>query len=345
MTVRLTRRGALVAAAALAAHAAVGRARAQGQDPLIIRPEISGVDPRYAAYATDGPFLHPATPMTVRTKASDVVIFRPNNVPEGRLVVFSHGALADPLSYRELLWHWASHGFVVVAPLHEDAVIESGPTLRKTKAGSISEWPVSSLLEDPVAWEKRVKACSACLDDLDLLQAAAGMKIVTDRPVMAGHGYGAYMAQLLLGARVKGPDGSQIGFADPRFFAGVALSPQGPGVMGFDDSSWATVTAPFLYLIAENDVDFTGQPATEKAKAYSLSRPGYKHIGMLKGATANTFFGSSSSEAERKLFQVTLAMTAAFLKAYANYDTTAFSDMTTDFFQRMALGIVEERRR
>lgn len=341
----LTRRQALRAFAALAAAGTAFPARSQSLDPLIIRPEITGVDPRYAAYATDGPYLHPSTPITIRTRASDVVIFRPNNVTEGRLVVFSHGALSDPLTYRDLLWHWTSHGFVVAAPLHEDAVIESGPTLRKNKAGEVSEWPISALLEDPVAWKNRLDACAACLDDADLIQAAAGMKTITDRPVIAGHGYGAYMAQLLLGAKVKGQDGQSLDFKDPRFFSGIALAPQGPGVMGLGETSWLEVASPMLYLIAENDVDFTGQPAMEKAKAYLLSKPGYKHIGFLKGATANTFFGTRSSDAERKLFQVTLAMTVAFLKAYANYDQTAFKDMTTDFFERMALGIVDEGRR
>lgn len=341
----ITRRQAIRAAAALAALAAAGRARAQTPDPLIIRPEISGVDPRYAAYATDGPFVNPSTPLTVKTDNATVVVFRPNNVPEGRIVVFSHGALSDPLTYRDLLWHWSSHGFVVAAPLHQDAVIESGPTLRRNKAGEVSQWPVSALLEDPVAWKQRLHECSSCLDNLEQIEVAAGMKIVADRPVIAGHGYGAYMAQLLLGAQVKGDGGKRMDFRDPRFFSGIALSPQGPGVMGFDERSWEDVASPLLYLVAENDSDFTGQPAMEKAKAYLLAKPGYKHIGFLKGAASNTFFGSRASEAERKLFQVTLAMTVTFLKAYANYDVAAFKDMTTDFFERMALGIVDEGRR
>ena len=338
-------RRALLAAAAAATVLAMPSALAQSPDPLIIRPEIHGVDPRYADYATSGPYLHPSTPITVRLQESDVVIFHPINVKEARLVVFSHGALADPLTYRDLIWQWVSHGFVVAAPLHADAVIESGPTLRRTRAGAVSEWPISSLLEDPAAWKRRIAACAGVLDELDMLEAATGIKINAERAVVAGHGYGAYVAQLLLGAQVVGGDGERLSFADGRFFAGLALSPQGPGVMGLDDRSWSEIASPILFMIPENDLDFTGQPSSEKARSYRLARPGYKHIGFLKKGSAHTFSGSQASAQEQKLFEVVRAMSTAFLRAYAGYEEFAFRDMTTDFFERMALGVVDEGRR
>lgn len=347
MTDGITRRAALAGMMALAAapRALAQAATPDPPQPLIIRPEIYGVDPRYAAYASAGPYLHPSTPITVRTKASDVVVFQPSNLPKARYAVFSHGALADPLTYRDLIWQWVSHGFVVAAPLHADAVIESGPTLRKTRAGTFSEWPISALLEDPAAWRERVAACACCLDDVDLIAAATGIEILTDRTVIAGHGYGAYVAQLLLGATVVTAEGKRLDFADRRFFSGIAMSPQGPGVMGFDAASWKQLASPLLYLIAENDLDFTGQPAAEKAKAYLLAKPGYKHIGLLKHGSANTFTGAQASDRETKLFEVVLAMTTAFLEAYAYYDPAAFGDMTTEFFERMSLGMVDEGKR
>lgn len=342
----LTRRDLMALAAAGAASVAQAAAQ-EAADPLIIRPQVDGgVDPRYAAYATAGDFLFPSVPLTVTISAGNVVVFAPLRPHDGaRLVVFSHGALADPLTYRDLIWHWVSHGFVVAAPLHADAVIEQGPTLRRTRPGSFSEWPVATLLEDPAAWKARVGACVACLDDLVFIEAAAGMKIDAGRAVIAGHGYGAYVAQLLTGARVVSGGGKRLDFSDSRFFAGIAMSPQGPGVMGLDEASWQEVAAPLLYLVAENDIDFTGQPAMEKAKAYRLAKPGYKHIGFLKKASSNTFTGSQSSETERKLFEAVKAMTVGFLRSYAMYDEQAFDDMTSEFFERMTLGLVDEGRR
>lgn len=337
----LTRRSLLSGVAAIVATSAA----AQSQDPLIIRPEIHGVDPRYAAYATPGDYLYPTTPLTVRMEHSDVVVFSPRNVKEARLVVFSHGALSDPLTYRDLLWHWVSHGFVVAAPLHADAVIEGGPTLRKTKAGAVSEWPISALLEDPSAWKQRIEACAGILDDMSFLEATTGITILRDRIIIAGHGYGAYVAQLLLGAEVTDGEGQRRSFADPRFFAGIALSPQGPGVMGLDETSWSDMSAPTLFMVAENDQDFTGQPAKEKARAYRLAKPGYKHIGYLRKGSTHTFIGTQSSAHEKKLFEVVKAMSVAYLRAYGNYEEAAFRDMTSDFFERMSLGVVNEDRR
>ena len=96
-----------------------------------------------------------------------------------------------------------------------------------------------------------------------------------------------------------------------------------------------------------NDTDFTGQPWQEKAKAYRLAMPGYKHIGFLRGGSSNAFTGhiARTNASEALLFQALLAMTTAYLKAYADYDREAFGDMTNDLFERMTLGAVDEGRR
>lgn len=315
--------------------------------PLIIREHIPGVDPRYAAYATQGPYVFSASPTTVKGRGFDYMVFFPRNHENPRLIVFSHGAVAEPLAYRDLLWHWASHGFVVVAPLHRDSIIENGPSLRKTSVNSYSEWNISALLEDPVAWQERAEACVSVLDDLKLINDAIGQTVNVERPIIVGHGYGAYVAQMLLGSSVKDGDNKRRTFADPRFFAGILMSPQGPGVMGLDENSWNDINAPMLYLLAERDDDFTGQPYSEKAKSYKLSKPGYKHIGLLKNGSANTFSGqvARSNPTEKKLFEVLKAFSTAFLLAYGDYDKQAFQDMTTNFFERMSLGVIDEGRR
>jgi Predicted dienelactone hydrolase len=334
-----------LSALALSAQRAVGQEKQiETLDPLILRPNIEGVDPRYAKYALSGDFITPAAPFSISSGISNVAVFHPRNVTSARLVVFSHGALSSPLTYRELIWQWVSHGFVVLAPQHNDAVIESGPTLRQTEVGKISQWPVAALLEDPTAWNSRVQACKACLDITDLIESSTGIKLNLDRPVIAGHGYGAYIAQLLMGAKVVQSDGTTTSFKDPRFFSGIFMSPQGPGVMGLTEDSWKEISSPCLFLLSENDFDFTGQPYQEKGKAYQLAHPGYKHLGFLEKGSANSFSGqlASTSEKERRLFEVLKAMSTAFLFAYANYDQTAFSDLKSKFFERMSLGTIKE---
>lgn len=341
----INRRSVLFGLASLASGPAIA---SSGDDaPLILRPEIEGVHPRYASYATSGPYIHPSSPMTIKTDHGHIVVFHPRGVSEARLVVFSHGALSDPLTYRDLIWQWVSHGFVVVAPLHSDAVIENGPTLRVNKAGEVSRWPIASLLEDPKAWQDRVDACRACLDAVEKIAVATGIEIIMERPIISGHGYGAYVAQLLLGATVVDADGARRSFLDPRFFAGIIMSPQGPGVMGLDAGSWSQLVSPALFLLSENDLDFTGQPSSQKRLSYESSKPGYKHLGMLMAGSTNTFSGqlARTNAVEKKLFEVTKAITTCFLQAYADYNPVAFEDLTSDFFERMSLDAIMEERR
>jgi hypothetical protein len=47
--------------------------------PLIIREHIPGVDPRYARYATQGPFVFSASPTTVKGRGFDYMVFFPRN--------------------------------------------------------------------------------------------------------------------------------------------------------------------------------------------------------------------------------------------------------------------------
>jgi hypothetical protein len=313
---------------------------------LIIRPEVSGTDPRYAAYATAGEFLHPTSPLAFNTEVSRVFVFYPEGVKNAQIVVFSHGALSDPFTYRDLLWHWASHGFVVVAPLHDDAIIKNGPSLRRLKNG-LSDWPIPALLEDTNAWSNRLLACRSCLDMAGAIKKQTGIDIDFARPVIAGHGYGAYIAALAIGATVLDQNKNRRSFRDTRFFSAICFSPQGPGVMGLDEQSWASIQQPMLSLVAENEIDFTEQPWKKKGESFKLAAPGYKHFGMLKGGSTNSFSGqmAGGGNDETRVYEVVKAFTTGFLEAYADYDPIAFKDLTSNFFQRMSLGAVVEYRR
>ena len=328
----------------LAAAAPTALLAQEAENPLILRPQIEGVDPRYSDYALVGPRLTPSAPFSISSGISDVAIFHPRDVKESRVVVFSHAALASPMTYVNLIWQWVSHGFTVLAPQHDDAVIENGPTIRKNTVGEVSKWPVDALLQDATAWKRRADACNACLEMGDLVEGATGVKLNLERPVIAGHGFGAYIAQLLVGATVEQAGAGRVSFRNPRFFSSISLSPQGPGVMGLKEDSWKEVASPCLYLLAEDDYDFTGQPYTEKGKAYKLAHPGYKHLGVLMGGTSTSFSGQmeKTSSREARIFEAIKAMSTAFLKAYADYDTQAFQDMKSHFFERMTLGTVKE---
>lgn len=323
----------------------VHRARAQDA-PAIIRPPLDGVTKRMSELAQDGPFIYPASPSLFNGDAR-YYFFMPKAFKSARLIVFSHGALADPLSYRDLLFHWASHGFVVAAPLHDDAILESGPTLRSAKAGAVSEWNVAQLLEDPEAWKSRVDRCIESIEIAQEIADTTGFELVTDRVVMAGHGYGAFTTQLLMGTQVSVPSGERLNFRNKKFFAGICMSTQGPGIMGLDDQSWTGVTSPMLHMLSEGDDDFTGQDWKTRSKAFSLSAPGYKHLSMIRKGGPTLFTRGAGANPTNSMtgYLSVKAITACFNKAYGDYDTQAYGNLSDDFFERNSNGFMVEYRR
>jgi predicted dienelactone hydrolase len=38
------------------------------------------------------------------------------------IIVYSHGALCSPVKYDGIIRYWASHGYIVVLPMHLDAL-------------------------------------------------------------------------------------------------------------------------------------------------------------------------------------------------------------------------------
>jgi len=314
---------------------------------LIIRPELSVSDPHFAQYANIGNHRTPSAPASFRTVRSKVVVYYPADVQEARLIVFSHAALGDPLAYHKLLLHWASQGFVVAAPLHDDAAVERGLAYRKSNASGAAEWQFSELLADEVAWKERTDACSGCLDAVSMIREATGIHIVNDRPIIAGHGYGAFIAMLLLGTTVTDKQGNRATFREDRFASAILLSPQGAGIMGLDEHSWEDISRPMLSVITEGDRDFGKQDADRKSDAFKLSKSGYKHLLRVKGGSSNSFAGqlSATNASEEKVFDLIKGITTAFAMAYASYDEKAFTDLSSNFFERMSLGMAREFRR
>ena len=190
------------------------------------------------------------------------------------LVVFSHGFASDSDAYDPLLRHWASHGFVVVAPSHAD----SGGTLRAIwssvrlgKAGLIAA---------------RLDDMHRLLQHLDALPAPLAARIDTTRMLAAGHSFGAFTAQQLGGAIAVEPDsGDTVEGRDPRVRAVVAVSPPGEMFGWINAQSWTTLSVPMLATTGTWDVD--GRFVTQwrqHALSFETAPPGNKHLLVVQGA-------------------------------------------------------------
>lgn len=323
----LSRRGLL---AGLAGMAMAPSARSQ----VVLRPPAAGVDPRYVQYSQDGPRIggENAKVIPIPDLGFKAAVHTPR-APEGRLVVFSHGALADPQVYRPLLAHWASHGFVVVAPIHDDSVIERGLLARRDDPRTGTSWEIKRLLGDVGAWQQRAIMCSDILNATETISRLIGCRILADRAVIAGHDYGAYCAQLMVGMTADSDDGGLV-MPDARYLSAIALSPQGAGVMGLTEKSWAKIERPMLSAIAGLEVDANKQDFAAKQDSFKYGKGNYRHLALEPGASAQWFSGQKArvSSQESAMFDDLKAVTTAFLFAYANRDEQAFKDLYGDWF-------------
>lgn len=69
---------------------------------------------------------------------------------------------------------------------------------------------------------------------------------------VAGHSYGAWTVQKIVGERLPGTSGQGLGFPDPRVQAAIAMSPSPP--MGIPAAlAFARVTTPMLHLTGTDD--------------------------------------------------------------------------------------------
>lgn len=323
---------------------------AQAEDQIILRrPMRPEEDDRWYALGQKGPYHPDPTPAVLPLGQGRLVVHKPMGPKTGRLLVFSHGALNDPLVYQPLIQHWTSHGFVVAAPKHDDSILERGLLTRRASGVGSSVWEIDRVLNDANAWDARVEACKISLEHPDLLSKAVSMEVLVDRPIIVGHEFGAFVAQLLLGATATNDEGRVLSFADPRWYAGCFLSCQGSGIMGLTPGSWQAVEKPFLLVQPGQETDFTGQGAAAKVEAFQRAKPGHKYLAWSELARRNLFIGPRAGvvdgRRDQALFEDMKAMTTAFLLTYAAQDESLFRALNSDWPDRASLGRLQTRRR
>jgi hypothetical protein len=345
------RRSFLAGACATLLTASIRRTSAQEQAPdrifdgmVMRRPMDSGEDQLLYRMGQLGPYLPSPEMIAVNVGTRQVLVNFPANQPSGRLIVLSHGVLNDPRVYRRMIAHLASHGFVVAAPVHEDGLLRKGLTARSLNSMAEGSWNVESILKDSKSWTERVKACSAPLDDVAAISATIGMKVDIERPILIGHEFGAFCAQIAVGVTSEAT--SEV-LSDPRWFASILLSPQGPGVMGLSETSWTNMKRPLLAVISARERDFFEQDPIKKASCFVLSPPGNKHLAWFEKGNENLYSGprAGTDEQEARRYEDLLATITSYCFAYANYDADVFKHVSTDWIDRETLGRVKTRYR
>jgi hypothetical protein len=321
------------------AAAAGGPAAAQ-LSTLIQDTELGTRDDLYAQLARNGPLPPTDKPayMVVGEDKVPVWVYVSPAAQRARLVVFSHGALAEPQVYAPLLKFLSTHGFCVIAPIHRDSVIHDGLKIRED---NLERWSFDTLLNDRELWETRARDCLIGAYMFATIANTLNVTIDASNPIIIGHSFGAFTTQILLGVRVATPTGD-IQYENSFWSGGVLLSPQGSGVLGLGDTSWDKVTTPLMTFASAEDNDLTDQDPVVKMHPYYLSPPGYKHLAYLaKGG--NTIYSGQRARPgteEHYIFSDIKAALNTFLHAYGARNEEAFQALYSDLFARRSYNYV-----
>lgn len=195
------------------------------------------------------------------------------------ILLLSHGHgpsnyVSSLYGYAPLADYFAAHGFVVIQPTHLDS---------KTLPFRGSDHP-----EAPLFWRSRANDMKRILDQLDVIEGAAGLglagRVDRDKVAVLGHSMGGHTASVLLGAQHKNPvDGTVERVAEPRIKTGVILAAPGRGDAlteyaaknygFFSTIDFSTMTTPALVVAGDKDTSphLTTAGAPWHADPYLLS--------------------------------------------------------------------------
>lgn len=264
--------------------------------------------------------------------------------PQGRTpkghVVFCHGLGGSGEYYAELSAFWAQHGYLVIHPTFPDsirAVAEAEPELGlDPKDVDVMGWVarpeirqrMHEILHSPDWWLKRLQVLGQMTDRLDSVFAQTiGDSQTAGQGAIAGHSFGAYLAQLAAGAEIDLPGQGARSFRDDRFAAAILLSAQGRDQQGLRQGSWNEMTAPVLTVTGTRDQGAGGQGWKWKSEPYTLAPPGDKYLAVLDDG--DHYLGGIASVQGMAEVPAQLAavkdMTLAFLDAHLTGDQAALS--------------------
>lgn len=233
------------------------------------------------------------TPDRGRGKEIPTRIYYPAEGGPFPAILFSHGAGDSHATAPHLLRHWASHGFVVMAPLHYFG--DQRPIIERSVM-RLGEEILRPREMGPAAWNARVGDLRTLIDLIGAMPRWApelDRKLDPDRIGAAGHSYGAYTVMLIGGAMLHDPkDDSVHRFRDPRAKAVLMLS--GPGCDGsvLTNRSWREMAVPLMVFAGSMDPGVSITKGTMwRAEPYLFAPAGDKYLVYIHGAKHLSYIG------------------------------------------------------
>lgn len=202
-------------------------------------------------------------------------------------IVFSGGGAEDPTGYGLIVRFWASHGFVVLQPLHSDAhTLHMREAKHPILGWRRTIWDVWGLaLGENRMWRARCDDVSRLLDEIGDFQG----RIDTQKIGAGGYSFGAHVASLLGGVRFDGRDGSFFA-PDARIKAVLRVSGES-GARWQRKSAWDRLKVPFLVITGSADRTVWGRDYRSKWEAFRRAPSPQKAMIEIAGANHFAFLG------------------------------------------------------
>jgi predicted dienelactone hydrolase len=240
----------------------------------------------------------------------------PREVTTRPAIVFSGGGGDDGTGYELLVKHWASHGYVVLQPVHFDSYSH-----HHAETGSVfwghqrTTWDVWGL----VLGEKRLWR-ARCSDITNLLNEIGDFegRIDTSRIGIGGYSYGAHVALILGGGGMRTRQG-YFAWSEPRAKAILNISGEA-GTIAQPKGVWKTLRLPTLFVTGSEDKSVWGRDVDAKLEAFRRAPDELKELVDIHGASHFSFSGRLFEEAkhpadraaQRAIFGTVKATTTLF---------------------------------
>jgi dienelactone hydrolase len=179
-------------------------------------------------------------------RAIDFNLYYPAQGRDFPLLVFSHGNWSNKDSYDNIIEHWVSHGYAVIAPNHLDCCSMAQGIFNSLRYGQLA------LITERVS---DINHLLARLDTIDQLHPDFAGKADASQLGITGHSFGAFSAQQFGGAGTFDPDTEQfLYFPEAAVKAIVAISPPGPMFDTITEGSWDQLSTPNLVTTGTWDI-------------------------------------------------------------------------------------------
>lgn len=282
----------------------------------------------------------------VRGRTINVLVRYPEGPGPYPVIIFSHGSFSNKDTFSPASEHWAGYGYVVIHPNHADA---RGGTLAGGLAGRPSPDQTRSrsaligrsgffgggagVANGGTSRIERIRDISSVLDSLDQVEAqipALRGKLLQEAVAVAGHSFGAYVAQCQGGVKTL-VDGRLENLSDPRVKCVVPISAQGESQSyGLTGDSWTEARTPAMHITGTRDRSAPNRPGGQmgdvrtKVVPFERSPAGGKYLLIIEGATHLSFGGRlGDNRGGADAVSLTKIMSLAFLEAYLRHDEEA----------------------